>query len=125
MFNEQSLEPHRQGPAHGGDYDPNERANLSNSQRNNTKVFDSWRPSPSHGGDYDPNHFDARHLPGQNPEQQYDSPSMASKDLRQAPSGQAGFYNPNQTTNSSNPAGSRLGVGASFHHVANLSCPHC
>lgn len=123
--NQQSNEPHRPAPTHGGDYDPNERTNMSNSQRNNTKASDNWLPGPTHGGDYDPNQFDASHMPGHQYGHQYDPPSTASESWRQAPSGQASFYNPNSTTKSSNPAGPHLDVGPSFHYVARISCLHC
>ena len=121
---EQSNEPHRQGHAPGGDYDPNERSKVAGSQHQSTNLSDSPNPASAHGGDYDPNHLDASYFPGQDPEQRYDSPSMAAKALRPAPPGQASFYDQSQTTTSSSPAGSRLTVGASIDQLLALLTHH-
>ncbi len=86
-------------------------------------VEQSW--DPTHGGDYDPNRSNASRLSGQSSRQQYDTPSMASNASRQAFSGQASSYNSNQTTDSSNPAGSRLGVSASFDYLTMFICLRC
>ena len=80
---------------------------------------------PTHGGDYDPNHFDPSYPVRQSAGQQYDSPAMESKAVRREPPSQDSFYSPTQATNSSNPAGSRLSVGAHFYNIASISCLHC
>ncbi len=83
-----SSESDLQGPTHGGDYNPNDRANIPISQRNNTSVSDSWRTGPAHGGDYDSN--DRINIPSS---QRNNISSSDSWGTRLAHSGD---YDPNQ-----------------------------
>ena len=107
MLNPEPAQPnlqYKQGPEHGGDYDPNQSSETSRNR------FGDPGPSESrqaHGGDYDPNQYYASPFGLQ---QQEGGASMASEPLLQPHSASNKPWDSLSAKNAENPAGAQKNV---------------